>query len=178
MYGFLLLTALLVSLWIVARLGRKKTPLLRTPVFPRYTVSARRAISFARWHARQMGARVIQPEHLLLGLIQDQNTLARSFLVLDWDSWFENEIKRDSEFREALPEKTELPLADASKRILAYTTMEADSLSHQHIGTEHLILGILREKSAATNLLTQKGITLKKVRAVLQKWTPDKFSVH
>ena len=178
MYPISAIIAMLALLLIFTYLARKKTPPLKTSIFPRYTTSARRVIFFARWHAQQLGASAIRPEHLLLGLIFDQNTPVRSFLLLEWDSWFEGEIKRDAEVRPALPKDTDLPLDNASKRILAYTTMEADALSNKHIGTEHLLLGILREKSAAAELLAKKGISLEKVRTVFKEWTPDEFSLQ
>ena len=57
--------------------------------------------------------------------------------------------------------------------------MEADALSNKHIGTEHLLLGLLREKSPlVTELLAQKGISLEEVRKVFKEWTPDEFSTQ
>ena len=168
-----------VATWITTRLTRKNPPVTVRPVFTRYTPGARRVIFFARWHAQLLGSAAIRPEHLLLGLITEQNTPARSFLLLDWDSWFEAEIKQNAEIRPALPKDTNLPLDNASKRILAYTTMEADALSNKHIGTEHLLLGLLREKSSlVSELLAQKGLSLERVREVFKDWTPDEFSTQ
>jgi ATP-dependent Clp protease ATP-binding subunit ClpC len=147
-------------------------------VFERYVPSARRAIFFARWHALQCGAQAIAPEHLLLGMIHEENTLVRSFLRLEWTPWLKNEIEQRMQVREALPKDTEIPLDQACKRILAYTVEEANSMSHKHIGMEHLLLGLLREKPPATEeLLKQKEISLEKVRNVLWAWPADEFSL-
>src|SRR5579859_3984385 len=178
MYGLLVIIVMLVAVatWISTKLTRKNSPVTVRPVFPRYTPGARRVIFFARWHAQQLGSAAIRPEHLLLGLITEQNTPVRSFLLLDWDSWFEAEVKRNVEIHPALPKDTDLPLDNASKRILFYTMMEADALPNKHIGTEHLLLGLLREKSTfVAELLAQKGISLEGVRKVFQQWPPDEF---
>src|SRR5260370_35012728 len=145
MYPILVIIVMVALLWIFTHSARKKTPPLKTPIFPRYTPSARRMIFFARWHAQQLGASAIRPEHLLLGLITDQNTPVRSFLLLEWDSWFEDEIKRDAEVRPALSKDTDLTLDNTSKRIPPITTTDTDALSNKHIVTEHLLVAILRE---------------------------------
>jgi hypothetical protein len=59
----------------------------------------------------------------------------------------------------------DLPLSNESKRVLAYAAEEAERLAHKHIGTEHLFLGLLREKkSLAAQLLSERGVALEQMR--------------
>jgi hypothetical protein len=70
----------------------------------------------------------------------------------------------------AVSTSTDLPLTDDCKRILAFAAEEAERLAHRHIGTEHLLLGILREeKCVAAEILTGHGLRLETVREELSK---------
>ena len=64
----------------------------------------------------------------------------------------------------------DLPLSHECKRVLAFGAEEAQRLNHKHIGTEHLLLGILREeKCLAAQLLGEQGLTLRSVREQVQR---------
>ena len=66
----------------------------------------------------------------------------------------------------------DLPLTNECRRVLAYAAEEAESLSDAHIGTEHLLLGLLREqKCFAAAILNERGLRLAAVREQLRK--PD-----
>ncbi|MEO8724535.1 MAG: ATP-dependent Clp protease ATP-binding subunit, partial [Acidobacteriaceae bacterium] len=68
----------------------------------------------------------------------------------------------------------DLPLSNECKRVLAYAAEEAERLSHKHIGTEHLLLGLLREeKSFAAEILQERGLRLNGIREELAKSTPS-----
>src|SRR5262245_61622891 len=114
-------------------------------MFERYTERARRVIFFGRYEASQFGSSVIEAEHLLLGLIREDKNLTSRFL--NHSSSVEN-IRKEIEGRAVIREKVstsiDLPLSNECKRILAYANEEAEQLHHRHIGTEHLLLGILR----------------------------------
>ena len=67
--------------------------------------------------------------------------------------------------RNKVSPSVDLPLSDECKRILAYAAEEAERLAHRHIGTEHLLLGVLREeKCFAAELLLKRGLRLSAVR--------------
>jgi ATP-dependent Clp protease ATP-binding subunit ClpA len=67
--------------------------------------------------------------------------------------------------REGIPTEVDLPLTNASKRVLAYSAEEAERLGDRHIRCGHLLLGLMREKgSLAEKLLTENGAELKKMR--------------
>jgi ATP-dependent Clp protease ATP-binding subunit ClpC len=136
-------------------------------MFERYTERARRVLFFARYEASQLGSISIETEHLLLGLIREGKGLtsrifARSHLSLE-------NIRKDIEgrtvFREKVSTSVEIPFSAETKRVLQFAAEEADRLLHNYIGTEHLLLGILREeRSVAASILMEKGMRLNTVR--------------
>ncbi|HEV2707345.1 MAG TPA: Clp protease N-terminal domain-containing protein [Pyrinomonadaceae bacterium] len=138
-------------------------------MFERYTEKARRVIFFARYEASQLGTPAIEPEHLLLGLLREDKTLTSHFFsrvpgaTLDT---VREEIKSRLPPGEAISTSVELPLSQSAKRALAYAHEESERLQHRHIGTEHLLLGLLREEtSMAAELLHRRGLRLDSVRA-------------
>jgi uncharacterized protein YbbC (DUF1343 family) len=139
-------------------------------MFERYTEKARRVIFFARYEASQFGAHRIEPEHLLLGLLrEDKGLTSRFFRQGGAAAGVLEAIRGEVEGRTLLQEKiatsVELPLAPETKRVLAYAHEESDRLQHRHIGTEHLLLGLLREdRSMAAEILYERGLRLNAVR--------------
>src|SRR5437773_9198166 len=136
-------------------------------MFERYTEKARRVIFFARYEASQFGAPAIEPEHLLLGLMREDKTLAGRFFPraqITIES-IRREIEGRTILRERIPTSVELPLAPETKRVLHFSHDESDRLQHRHIGTEHLLLGLLREeRSMAAQILFERGLRLAAVR--------------
>ena len=144
-------------------------------MFERFTEKARRTIFFGRYEASQFGSPYIETEHLLLGILREDRQLTLRCLrsAVPFES-----IRRDIEARTTMREKTstsaDLPLSHESKRVLAYASDEADRLRHEHIGTEHLLLGLLREeKCFAAELLHARGIQLAKVREQISRPEPE-----
>jgi hypothetical protein len=162
-------------------------------MFERFTEKARRAVSFARYEASQYGNSYIETEHLLLGLWREDLALRG---ILD-DPDVEQPSTRgrltDSEFRAAVervlstsdiraaieqhitrrpPISTsiEVPLSADSKKALLFASEEAERLGHRHVGTEHMLLGILRvEDSLAAQIVRGRGLTPEKLRERLVK---------
>jgi len=136
-------------------------------MFERYTERARRVLFFARYEATQLGSTSIETEHLLLGLIREGKGLtsrifARSHLSLES---IRKEIEGRTVFREKVSTSVEIPFSPETKRVLQYSAEEADRLLHTYIGTEHLLLGLLREeKCVASAILYEKGMRLASVR--------------
>jgi ATP-dependent Clp protease ATP-binding subunit ClpC len=138
-----------------------------TRVFERYTEKARRVIFFARYEASQFGSPTIETEHLLLGIIREDKTLTNRFLGSQVGS-IRKQVESQSTVREKTSTSVDLPLSNESKRALAYAAEEAERLAHKHIGTEHLLLGLLREeKSFAAQILMERGVRLSQVREEL-----------
>src|SRR6201982_2103686 len=136
-------------------------------MFERYTEKARRVIFFARYEASQFGAPAIEPEHLLLGLMREDKTLTGRFFPraqITIES-IRREIEGRTLLRGRIPTSVELPLAPETKRVLHYSHEESDRLQNRHIGTEHLLLGLLREeRSMAAQILFERGLRLAAVR--------------
>ena len=136
-------------------------------MFERYTERARRVLFFARYEASQLGSPTIETEHLLLGLIREgkgliARILARAHVSLES---VRKEIEGRTVFREKVSTSVEIPFSAEMKRVLGFVAEEADRLLHNYIGTEHLLLGLLREeRSVAASVLMDKGMRLETVR--------------
>jgi uncharacterized protein (TIGR03435 family) len=136
-------------------------------MFERYTEQARRALFFARYEAFQRGSPDIETEHLLLALFRDEQSVtarvfARARLSLD-------EIRRQVDARTSqhapLSESSEVQFSGDTKRVLHYAAQEADRLLHNHIGSEHLLLGLFREeRCTGASILNGLGLRLATVR--------------
>src|SRR5215471_14054192 len=116
-------------------------------MFERYTEKARRVIFFGRYEASQFGSPYIETEHVLLGLLREDKALTNRFLRSQAEA-IRKQIEDHTTVREKVPTSVDLPLSNESKRVLAYAAEEAERLSHKHIGTEHLLLGLLREEES------------------------------
>ena len=145
-------------------------------MFERYTEKARRVIFFARYEASQFGSPYIETEHLLLGLLREDKALTNRFLRSHASvESIRKQIEGHTTIREKVSTSVDLPLSNECKRVLAYAAEEAERLSHKHIGTEHLLLGLLREeKCFAAEILTERGLRLPMIREELQKTTQEK----
>src|SRR5882724_8069291 len=145
-------------------------------MFERYTEKARRVIFFARYEASQFGSPYIETEHLLLGLLREDKALTNRFLRSHASvESIRKQIEGHTTIREKVSTSVDLPLSNECKRVLAYAAEEAERLSHKHIGTEHLLLGLLREeKCFAAEILQERGLRLPTIREELQRTTQEK----
>src|SRR2546423_1419258 len=147
-------------------------------MFERYTEKARRVIFFARYEASQFGSPYIETEHLLLGLLREDKALANRFLRSHAavDS-IRKQIEGHATIREKVSTSVDLPLSHECKRVLAYGAEEAERLNHKHIGTEHLLLGLLREeKCFAAEILHERGLRLSTIREELARSQSEKVA--
>jgi ATP-dependent Clp protease ATP-binding subunit ClpC len=136
-------------------------------MFEKYNEKARRALFFARYEASKLGSRVIESEHILLGILREgEETVTeifRRFQVKPED--IRREIEGERVFVERISSTAELPLSEESKKILAYASHEAESMLHATVGSEHLLIGILRvEGCTAMRILAQHGFDVYTVR--------------
>lgn len=136
-------------------------------MFERYTERARRVLFFARYEASQLGSTAIQSEHLLLGLLRDGKGVAsRIFETAGLDSVAVHfEVGHAAADRPRIATSVEIPIASDAKAALQHAAEEADGLHHTHIGSEHLLLGLLHQpESNAGAILTRAGLRLDAVR--------------
>jgi ATP-dependent Clp protease ATP-binding subunit ClpC len=152
-------------------------------MFEKYTEKARRVIFFARYEASQFGSPCIETEHLLLGLIREDKNLTSRFFPKANSTI--HDIRKEIEGRTLIREKAsisvDLPFSEECKRALNSAADESERLSHKHIGTEHLLLGLLREEnSVAAEILREHGLRMGMIREELtrgsssEKHTPSR----
>jgi len=139
-------------------------------MFNRFTQRALQVLFYARSEVSQLGSGAIAPEHILLGLLDEgeglgSRILARTGVALD-------DLRSDIVSRlsggEKVPDSEEIPFGAACERVLQYAAHEADQLLHKGIGTEHLLLGLLREeRSVAAEVLAARGLRIEAVREAI-----------
>jgi hypothetical protein len=139
-------------------------------MFERYTEKARRVIFFARYEASQFGSPYIETEHMLLGFLREDKGFAMQVVpFLDAES-IRQEIEKATLIREKTSTSVDLPVSNECSRAFVYAAEEADRLNHKHVGTEHLLVGLLSELNCfAARLLNKRGVTLESVRAILRE---------
>src|SRR5881397_926646 len=136
-------------------------------MFNRFTLRALRVLFYARSEVSQLGSSAVEPEHILLGVLDEGNGLGSRILARTGDALddFRSDIVRRLTGREKVPESDEIPFSASCERALQYAAEEADRLLHNYVGTEHLLLGLLREeRSVAATILMEKGMRLNTVR--------------
>jgi uncharacterized protein (TIGR03435 family) len=139
-------------------------------MFDRFTSRARQVLFYARSQVSQLGSSAVEPEHILLGVLDEgkglgSRILARTGGALDD---FRSDIVRRFTSREKTPESDEIPSSASCERVLQYAAEEADRLLHNYIGTEHLLLGLLRdERSVAAEVLAARGLRIEAVREAI-----------
>lgn len=140
-------------------------------MFERYTEKARRVIFFARYEASSFGSPYIEPEFLLLGILrEDKQVVLRWLGKGESQSKLREDIAKGIDIRPKTSTSVDLPLSQDARHVLAYAAEAAESLSHQHIGTEHLFLGLLREpESHVAKMLAERGVDASTVRQTLAK---------
>jgi ATP-dependent Clp protease ATP-binding subunit ClpC len=140
---------------------------MEVTMFERYNEKARRVIFFARYEASRLGASQIEAEHILLGLIREDNALAIRFFPrrhADVES-IRKDIEAHTIARSPILTDIDLQLSNESKHVLAFAAKESENLGHLHIGTEHLLLGLLRVKdSIAGKILLGLGLQISDMR--------------
>lgn len=136
--------------------------------FDKFTDRARRALQAAQEHAGRLGHDQITAEHLLLGVVHDPTAVATQALVqLNVNV---EEIARAAS--SAVPARAAQAgpggLSDSARRAIELAVDEARRLDHHYVGTEHLLLGLLRvETSPATDVLKTRGVTLERARMAI-----------
>ena len=136
-------------------------------MFNRFTERARRVIILARQEAARLNHDYIGVEHLLLGLIKMREGLAIDILrglEVDLDS-LRLELEKIIESGPSTLTVGEIPFTPRSKKVLELAVDEARNLGHNYVGTEHLLLGLIREgEGIAARVLEGMGVDLERAR--------------
>jgi len=145
-------------------------------MFEKFNEHARRSLFFARYEASRAQSRVIASEHLLLGLLREADeALEEIFDRLDLNiQELREELVGDVAPVQRASTSPDLPLADDTKRALAYAVHESDGMGHPYVGTEHLVLGLLRiEDGLAARYLTEHGVEAHRLREEIQRYAHE-----
>ena len=155
------------------RTGRRKGDLM----FRRFSPRAREVIISAQQEARALHHGFIGTEHILLGLLRDRDGLAgRALHVLGISAEAAREQVLDIIGEGKQEPAGHIPLTPRSKRVLELAVEEAVHLGHLHVGTEHILLGLVREgDGVGWHVLHRLGLTVTRVRdQVLQLVSQDR----
>jgi ATP-dependent Clp protease ATP-binding subunit ClpC len=135
--------------------------------FEKFSERARRVLSLAQDEAQRFNHNYIGTEHILLGLVREtEGVAARVLSSLSVDL---SKVRSAVEFiigRGEKPAQGEIGLTPRAKKVVELAVDEARRMNHTYIGTEHLLIGLLREgEGVAAGVLESLGVTLDKVRA-------------
>jgi ATP-dependent Clp protease ATP-binding subunit ClpC len=136
-------------------------------MFERYTESALRTLFYARYEASSLGGTSIDPEHLLLGMARESGATVGGIFAAAQISYrgIRQELEALATARPKVRTSVEIPLGDDTRRILQYAAEEANRLAQGHVGSEHLLVGLLRERgSFAERYLAQRAVSVDRVR--------------
>ena len=136
-------------------------------MFERFNEHVRRSLFFARYEASRSSSRSIALQHVLLGMLREADPVLNELLRsrgID-PRQLREELIGERVSVEQVSTSPDLPLAEETKKALAFAVHEAESMGHPKVGSEHLILGLLRvEGSTAAEFLSSRGLELFQLR--------------
>jgi len=149
-------------------------------MFERYTEKARRVIFFARYEASNYGSWCIETEHLLLGLLREDRSLAKWFPgQADIEPEIRSEIEKRITRGERISTSVAVPLSAECKKVLDLAGETADRLGHRGVETEHILIAILRiESSMAAQILIARGLNPVPIQAGISRASSPTYLGH
>src|SRR5438876_5795950 len=136
-------------------------------MYERFTDRARKVMQLANQEAQRLNHEYIGTEHILLGLVKEGSGVAANVLKnLDIDlRKIRLEIEKIVQSGPDMVTMGKLPQTPRAKKVIEYSIEEARNLNHNYVGTEHLLLGLLREQEGvAAQVLMNLGLKLEDVR--------------
>jgi ATP-dependent Clp protease ATP-binding subunit ClpA len=147
-----------------------------------FTERVRKVLVGAREEAARLHHDYVGTEHILLGLIREGGGVAARVLkslsvdLHEMQQTIEDTVKKGKAAETTGPD---LPYTSRGKRVLELAMREAMELRHDSVGTEHLLLGLLREeKGIAAQVLTDAGLTLEAARSEIVRLSPPRPSTE
>ncbi len=141
-------------------------------MFDRFTERARKVIILAKEEAKRFNHDYIGTEHILLGLIKEGESVAAAVLQnlgLSLDT-IRLEVEKLVQFGPSTIVSGDIPFTPKAKKVIELAMDEARRLGHNYIGTEHLLLGLIKEgEGVASHVLMNLGLNLNKVRSEVIK---------
>jgi len=141
-------------------------------MYERFTDHAHKVMALANQEAHRLGHEYIGSEHILLGLVIEGNGVGASVLKCLKADLFRLRCELDKLVKHGPGAGivSKLPLTPRGKKVIEYAISEARELEHHYVGTEHLLLGLLREQDGmAATMLTGLGLDLNTVRREVLK---------
>lgn len=143
-------------------------------MYERFTDRARKVMQLANQEAQRFNHEYIGTEHVLLGLVKEGSGVAANVLKnLDVDlRKIRLEVEKLVQSGPEMVTMGKLPQTPRAKKVIEYSMEEARNLNHNYVGTEHILLGLLREQEGvAAQVLMNLGLKLEDVREeVLNLW--------
>jgi ATP-dependent Clp protease ATP-binding subunit ClpC len=136
-------------------------------MFERFTDRARKVMQLANQEAQRFNHEYVGTEHVLLGLVKEGSGVAANVLKnLDVDlRKIRTEVEKIVQAGPDVVTMGKLPQTPRAKKVIEYAIEEARNLNHNYVGTEHLLLGLLREQEGvAAQVLMNLGLKLEEVR--------------
>ena len=136
-------------------------------MYERFTDRARKVMQLANQEAQRFNHEYIGTEHILLGLVKEGSGVAANVLKnLDIDlRKIRLEVEKLVQSGPDMVTMGKLPQTPRAKKVIEYAMEEARNLNHNYVGTEHLLLGLLREQEGvAAQVLMNLGLKLEEVR--------------
>ena len=141
-------------------------------MFDRFTERARKVIILAKEEAKRFNHDYIGTEHIVLGLIKEGESVAAAVLQnlgLSLDT-IRLEVEKLVQFGPSTVVSGDIPFTPKAKKVIELAMDEARRLGHNYIGTEHLLLGLIKEgEGVASHVLMNVGLDLNKVRSEVIK---------
>ena len=135
--------------------------------FDKFTERAKTALTLAHEEAQRLNREYIGTEHLLLGLVGEGEGVAAKVLAnMGVELWKVRSALELIIGRGDRPAAGDIGLTPGAKRVIEFAVDEARRLNHNHIGTEHILLGLVRDgEGIAAGVLDAFGVSLDKARA-------------
>src|SRR5262245_17654687 len=136
-------------------------------MYERFTDRARKVMQLANQEAQRFNHEYIGTEHILLGLVKEGSGVAANVLKnLEVDlRKIRLEVEKLVQSGPEMVTMGKLPQTPRAKKVIEYSMEEARNLNHNYVGTEHILLGLLREQEGvAAQVLVNMGLKLEEVR--------------
>jgi ATP-dependent Clp protease ATP-binding subunit ClpA len=146
-------------------------------MYERFTDRARKVMKLANEEAQSLNQQYIGSEHILLGLMKEGSGVAANVLRnFDIDLHkIRLEIEKFVQLGPDMVAMGKLPQTPRAKKVIEYSIEEARNLNHNYVGTEHLLLGLLREQQGmAAQVLVNLGLKLEDVREEVESFLGSK----
>ena len=147
-------------------------------MFERFTDRARKVMAIASEQVRRFDHPYIGTEHIFLGLVKEGGGTGAAVLKnlgVDIDNMLSEveQLCKTKGGRDTLDEG-KIPQTQNAKKVIEYAVEEAHSLNHDYIGTEHILLGLLRvNEGIASQVLANLGVSIENTRMEIEK-LPDR----